>query len=425
MAQLNDLQIAFINEEIRARGVYLDDLQEDLLDHICTAIESRIDERETFESAFHQTLRLFGPGGLMQVQEQTLLLLTQMNETMKKLSMGFGLASAALLLAGMFFKIMHWPGGGIMLVSGNFFLVLFYLPFILVHKLRESKREEYPMLIAGFVGLGLFATGTTFKIMYWPMGNMLFWSGFLVLALGFTPLYFYRRYKTSVNKSITVTTALVVFLGIIQIGQLVNMRPSRQYYFGMSVINEVMQQNERQASENAALVQSLAQDDRAAMLSAKADELVAHIENLKTYLVSSTEGIQAGETALKDLRHGDNHDTPTRILIGDLQNPEAGVHSARQLANRLGEFRALLLQTYDEPMRSMVEPLTGLRTDGEYTSIKGEREDWATYHFYQVTLIAAITHLTKLQWEIRQAENQALIYLKTQSEAPGPPSPES
>lgn len=428
MAELTDLQIAFVSEEIRSRGVHLQGLQEDLIDHICTAIESRIDSGESFETAFHNTLRLFGPDGLMQVQEQTLFLLTQMNETMKKLTTGFGLATVAILLAGMFFKIMHWPGAGIMLVSGNALLVFFYLPPLLIHKLRESSREEHPMLILGFAGLGLFALGTTFKVMHWPMGNPLFWTGFALLALGFTPAYFYNRYKASVNKSITLTTALVVLMGIIQIGQLINMHPSRQYYFGMWVINEVIQQNEQQAGTNDLLVRALAGDERAGRLSAEADALVKHIEDLKTYLISETEGMsiaEAGEAALIELRKADNYSVPTRILIGDYDHPRTDERSARHLAGKLSAFRATVLRTYDESMRTMIDPMLGLHTESEYGNLRGETEDWARYHFYQVTLMAAVTHLTKLQWEVRQAENQALIHLKSQSEAPGPPSPES
>lgn len=428
MAELTELQVAFVIEEIRLRGVRLHGLQEDLTDHICTAIESRIDSGESFETAFHNTMKLFGPGGLMQVQEQTLFLLTQMNETMKKLTTGFGLATVALLLAGIFFKIMHWPGAGVMLVSGNALLVLFYLPPILIHKLRESPREEHLMLILGFVGLGLFAMGTTFRVMHWPMGNPLFWTGFATLALGFTPAYFYNRYKNSVNKSITITTALVVLMGIIQIGQLINLHPSRQYYFGMGVINEVIRQNAQQAGANDLLLRSLAEDERAGRLSAEADVLLKHMEDLKTFLISETEGIsltEAGAATLTGLRKADNHTVPTHILIGDYDHPRTDAHSARYLAGKLKEFRATVLGTYDESMRTMIDPMLGLHTEGEYRNVKGETEDWARYHFYHVTLMAAVTHLTKLQWEVRQAENQALIYLKSQSETPGPPSPES
>jgi hypothetical protein len=142
MAELNEHQIDLISAYIKQHGVAQEALHDDLLDHVCTSIEHKMDDGQAFEQAFADTIKLFGPGGLKQVQQQTFELLTEMNETMKKVAFVFGLTSAFLLLAGTIFKLMHWPGANIMVVLGGGILSLLYLPMLLIHKLKESPRGD-------------------------------------------------------------------------------------------------------------------------------------------------------------------------------------------------------------------------------------------------------------------------------------------
>lgn len=428
MAQLSELQVEFVSDEIRERGVDLDDLHEDLLDHICTSIERRMDDGEPFESAYEQTIKLFGPGGLMQVQEQTLFFLTQMNETMKKFSIGFGLASTALLLAGMLFKIQHWPGAGILLVLGNFFLVGLYLPFMMVHKLRESKKDDYLTIILGFVGLALFASGSTFKIMHWPLASILLWAGFLTLTLGFMPLFFLRRYKSSNNKSITLTTAMLVLIGAVQVGQLLNLKNSSQHQHAATVINETLEENEALESANEQLLARLQRDQQALDLEKAADELIQKLEQTKVNLISSVAEVsleKARTAKLSSLEHTDDFSKTKSILIGTREHPQMGKFSAPYIKFQLDSFRVQLLNTYDPDTRALVEPMIDLRTDRTYRSVYGEEQDWVLYHFLHVTMSSAVMQISQLQLEIRKETNKALLYRMSQSEAPGPPSSET
>jgi len=86
MSELNEQQVALISAYIKQHGIAQNTLHDDLLDHVCTSIERQMDEGKSFEAAFEQTIKLFGPGGLKQVQQQTFELLTEMNENMKKVA---------------------------------------------------------------------------------------------------------------------------------------------------------------------------------------------------------------------------------------------------------------------------------------------------------------------------------------------------
>jgi hypothetical protein len=141
---LTEEQIEYIATNLEFYGIASDELREDLLDHICTYIETS--NQTDFESAYSDALQKFGGyAGMGKIERDTYLMTTfKSNLRRQKFVYGFGFLAVFAILSGMLFKIMHWPGASIML-----------------------------------------------------------FCGFIVLLLGFLPLYFYQRYKLFHNKSIS------------------------------------------------------------------------------------------------------------------------------------------------------------------------------------------------------------------------------
>ncbi|KAF2518814.1 hypothetical protein E0W68_08560 [Flavobacterium salilacus subsp. salilacus] len=54
--------------------------------------------------------------------------------------------------------------------------------------------------IVGYIAATLISTGFIFKMMHWPGAGILLASGFLVLIVIFFPVFFYTRYKTFEKK---------------------------------------------------------------------------------------------------------------------------------------------------------------------------------------------------------------------------------
>lgn len=59
MYQLSDKQIDHILNDIGARGVEMESLQQNLLDHICCIIENNLEENGDFESFYKKTIQTF------------------------------------------------------------------------------------------------------------------------------------------------------------------------------------------------------------------------------------------------------------------------------------------------------------------------------------------------------------------------------
>ena len=73
MSGLNDEHIAYIRKDLEFRGVVLEEIEAELLDHICSAVEAEMDKGQRFIDAYQKVLSSFGAGrGLRSVQYSTI-----------------------------------------------------------------------------------------------------------------------------------------------------------------------------------------------------------------------------------------------------------------------------------------------------------------------------------------------------------------
>jgi murein DD-endopeptidase MepM/ murein hydrolase activator NlpD len=98
-AELNHQQVSYIESFLQNKGLEYEPLQEEMLDHICCMIETRMSEGETFHQASKQVFDHFRKDELKEIQDQTIQLLNQKSWTMKKMTLLlFGLMLTAVTL---------------------------------------------------------------------------------------------------------------------------------------------------------------------------------------------------------------------------------------------------------------------------------------------------------------------------------------
>ncbi len=84
---LSDEQVDYIENLLKENGLSYPPLLEDLLDHVCCAVESKMDDGTAFQVAIKEVLNAFGKDGIEKLQVQTLHLLNQKKQLMKRLSL--------------------------------------------------------------------------------------------------------------------------------------------------------------------------------------------------------------------------------------------------------------------------------------------------------------------------------------------------
>src|SRR5882724_7008138 len=72
---LNNENIDFIIKDLHKRGILLDDLRDEIIDHVCSAVEERMQNGARFVDAYNQVIGSFGnTSGLQQTQKETAML---------------------------------------------------------------------------------------------------------------------------------------------------------------------------------------------------------------------------------------------------------------------------------------------------------------------------------------------------------------
>lgn len=134
---VSDENIAFIQSDLNARGITLNDLNESLVDHICCKIENS--SKTTFEEAYVEAIQEFGATQLPLIQKKTELLLISKNQLiMRKAYFILGFLAAFCTSAGVLFKLMHWQGASILLIIGVAIFNLGFLPTFFIHRYKSA-----------------------------------------------------------------------------------------------------------------------------------------------------------------------------------------------------------------------------------------------------------------------------------------------
>lgn len=212
MYHITDEQIDYILNDIRRNGVELEDLQLNLLDHVCCIIERELKEGDDFERFYHETIQQFYQTELREIEEETIQLLTFKNYyAMKKTMIGSGAFSAFLFVAGSFFKVMYWPGAAVLLLSGTAIFALLFLPLMFVLKSKEAKNgnEKFITGLGFFIGM-LVCIGTIFSVQHWPGANVLRISAIALAMFVFIPMYFINGIRNPEKKTNTIVISIVL-----------------------------------------------------------------------------------------------------------------------------------------------------------------------------------------------------------------------
>jgi hypothetical protein len=140
---LTEEQIAYIANNLELYGVASGELREDLLDHICTFIETG--DFTDFDEAYAKAMEQFGGHHAMSsIQRETYLQVDFRKALRRKRTLLIlGLAASMLFMTGVLFKVFHWPGAMILLGLGFLVVILLLLPLYFWQRYKSTERRLY------------------------------------------------------------------------------------------------------------------------------------------------------------------------------------------------------------------------------------------------------------------------------------------
>lgn len=212
---ISEAQIDFILDDISARGVGMESLQQNLLDHICCVIEHNLESDGDFESFYEKTIVTFYKSELKEIEVETINLLTHKNYyVMKKIMLASGGFSVATLTLGIFLKFMHWPGAAACILLGVVLLSFVFLPLMFTLKAKEQQSSKDKFIVGiGTLAAIFMSVGVMFKMMHWPGANMLCSIALGIVLVVFLPVYFFSGVRNPQTKVNTIVSSVLLFAG--------------------------------------------------------------------------------------------------------------------------------------------------------------------------------------------------------------------
>ena len=205
-------EVEFILSDIEARGVVLEDLRDNLLDHMCCIIEDEMNETEDFKVFYESVLPRFFKESLLEIQVETDNLIKFKNfYSMKKIMKISGIATVFFTIMGAILKTMHLPGAAMAIVLGGFTFSLIFLPLLIAIKFKdEESKVDKAVFSFGFLIAMILSAGLIFKIMHWPLANVMMLSSTVIFTFVYVPVYFFTRVRRAELRFNTIVNSVMM-----------------------------------------------------------------------------------------------------------------------------------------------------------------------------------------------------------------------
>lgn len=193
MNELTLEQTDRIGQFVSRNEIVFSHLPDDLVDHICCDLEDMIKRGVGFDEAFREIRKKIGPSGLKNIQENTLYAVDSKYRKMKKTMKISGVAGTILLGLSSVLKILHLPMAGILISLGALILVAIFLPSSLMVLWKETKSGRRLFLfITAFMASALFIAGVLFKIQHWPGTSAVLIASIIIAVFLFIPALMHK-----------------------------------------------------------------------------------------------------------------------------------------------------------------------------------------------------------------------------------------
>lgn len=392
-------QLHRIRNDLVAKGLTYESLQDDILDHLCCMIEEKLDEGDDFESSYGEIMSEIEGDTFSNLQHQTLLLLDHKFQRMKRITYLLGLLGSLLTITGALFKIMHWPGASIIMLLGFMIVVLGFLPLYFILSYREQTEKPNVIFpLVGYLSLFIVFTGAVFKIMHWPGAGMLLRASVIFLLVGFLPLYIVQIFKRSVKTKINPAYIIMLLVGfsIVLILAKVNIsKDSMDRYTEISVDYR----ESTQVVENAlaSIVVSagdsaITPDIRKVML--LSTELQENADEMLQGLLAGVDqaGVPIEEASKRDFRNaGRNAFLDNGLAYTFLEKAKA--------------YKEDLIRMVDDPVLADQLKLDFLFADGQWIT------GWNPENNAYDPLIINYKLISEYKWQVVNAEYNVISYL--------------
>ena len=195
-------QINVIDEAVKDR-ISISTLRDDLVDHLCCSVESRMQRGEGFEESLAEALHELAPDGLRRIEIETQQLLNAKMINMKKLTYLLGSVSAMAMSFGWLLRVLRMGElGNAVFAFGALGFAALFLPLMTINYLKDHASKHWAdklRFVSGAFSAIVIAMAFLLKIMHMPGADEVLWAGGFLFTFVFLPAFFFTLYRKSVS----------------------------------------------------------------------------------------------------------------------------------------------------------------------------------------------------------------------------------
>lgn len=354
MHKFSDAEIDFILDDIKANGVILEDLQNNLLDHICCIIEAEKSESDDFYEFYGRILPRFFKNNLKEIQEETDLLIRFKNYyAMKNTLKITGITAAVLTLLGATLKILHLPGAGISLILGGALFSALFLPLMIILKFKDEVKpiDKIILSIGFFLGM-VTTTGVLFKLMHWPGANLMMFNGLAAFVFGYVPLYFITRIRREDLRFNTIVNSVLMMACGGMLFALINLGVSHKANLGMEDSYAFLEESAQELTkQNKSIVAVLDSNDRISKLHNESINLIELINDIQWNLIAQSE--HTSVEAIKSRKIFELKNPHNGYVVQNFNKGE-GTYSLANLKKAIENYNTTQMELFPKEDQSLI-----------------------------------------------------------------------
>jgi len=425
MVDISEKEITKVSDDIDRLGLTYTRLKNELLDHVCCNVENYMRSGLTFNEAYRKVKREIGSRRIMQVQDATLYLINQKYRRMKRLMLVLGISTAVIIIVGTVFKMLHWPGSGILLTLGIVTLSLAFIPLFVMVRIRDTREKKKvvnrPLLFTGLITAILFSLGSLLKIMHWPGANVTLGTSLVVGGL-FLILFFVNLAKNKENwiENFTYVMLISLFFAFVNLVFVTTNNNKWPFIDGLVISESTIGINANYLNKQSEhLISQVKMDDEQVYgqildLKTEADQICSFIQSLKLDIVRGEH--EQNMEAINDEQQIDywkvrgkaSGNEVYHVLFGEDRRGKA-----EELRKMLESYKAdALALCHDEITRAYIDAglsldLDKARDEGNFPKDR-DYVNWMESRFLYFPMIMAANNLSHIEEMVRLVELEVI-----------------
>ncbi len=203
MCELTKRNIEFISKKVRNSNIGSKEMQEDIIDHLCCAIEKDMKLGLSFEHAFNEAYENIFSDSFDEFQSVILNSKThQVSKSIKRFLYITAYFSLISLITTFYFIETDKVGQNIAILASSIIISTLFLPvfFIYRYKLELSKNILTKAAYAlGFIGSSLFFASVIFKICHFPGAMIGLMFALILVCVSYIPYSLLKLYNKPIS----------------------------------------------------------------------------------------------------------------------------------------------------------------------------------------------------------------------------------